>query len=278
MSRRHKEETEIRFRPQSVAPQGDGHPETSSEVCHDDDSLGNTSWDGLKLTISKRDGNKYCFPLGLIAKAITKAMRESDCILREDTLSFSVSSLKRHAFSILHEGGHIIPPVHELGHIDFERVAESRGEKPKRGGRSFLGRLIDKVADSKVAGYCRDTLKAVKERAANLYEDMKQYCGSFLKAVHKAFAPGEMYSGKVSHFHRMLTGGIEGCIPIGGCPSRKMLNNWLIWFETWSPVACGHEDVKEARERARHEKAERLIEWIRKYLMEIAPEYAVCTC
>ena len=252
MSRRHKEEIEITYKPQAVGSQEDFHLETSSEAPKDIYSVLSG------LTVTKRDGTKSLFSLEKITNAIVNAFKQDVIEVDRDWVKISRSYLEKFCLQ------------HELGHIDVDRYESVEEDKPRK-GRKFLKRLFDKVSDSKMVGFFRETFHEVKEKACELYEDMKQYCGCFLKGSHQAFAPDDDPYGKVSHYHRML----EKEIP--DCPSRKLINNWLKWFNDWRPRVCGKETPREKKERYRHWVAEQLIEWIKKHLIEVAPEFAVCT-
>lgn len=146
---------------------------------------------------------------------------------------------------------------------------ETEEEQPKKKkGRNPIKRLFKKVADSKVVRFFRDTLDEVKEKCAELYNDMSQYCVCFLHGIHRAFAPDEDPYGKISHYHEMLKDEVVDL------PSRRTIAYYNNWYENWRPIIY-NEQPKEKNERHKHGIWQQLIEWIYYYLQKIAPEYAV---
>ena len=237
MSRRHKEqETEINHKPQQAESQADGSQERDYSYLNK----------FLKFTIAKRDGTKGRFSLDKIVSAISKAFTKAS---EEDEIEVDDKYVK-------------IP----LQYFDDKTIEEV--QKKSKGGRNPVKRLFSGISDSKVVEYFHNTLNAVKEKCIELYENITQYSTCFLKAANKTFSPDDDPYGKISHYHRIL----EDEVP--ELPTRKTLNNWLRWFDDWKP-AVTYEDRKDKKQRARHRLWERLIEWIKKYLMELAPKYAV---
>lgn len=140
--------------------------------------------------------------------------------------------------------------------------------RKSKAGRNPIKRLFASIADCKVVQYFHDTLDAVKLKCEELYEDITQFSVCFLKSAFKVFSPDDDSYGKQSHFHRILADEVPEF------PSRKTLNNWCKWFDEWKP-AIFNESRTEKKERARHWLWEKLIEWIQRYLTQLAPQYVV---
>lgn len=237
MSRRHKEqETESNYKPQQAESRADGSHERDNSFL---DKI-------LNFTITKRDGTKDRFSLDKIVSAVANAFKKASV---SDEIEVDDKYLK-------------IP----LQYVDENIIKEV--QKKSKGGRNPVKRLFSRISDSKVVEYFHNTLCAVKEKCIELYESITQYSTCFLKAANQFFSPEDDPYGKISHYHRILE------CEVVELPTRKTLNNWLRWFEDWSP-AVTYEDRKEKKQCARHRLWERLIDWIKKYLMELAPEYAV---
>lgn len=152
-------------------------------------------------------------------------------------------------------------------YFKFEGCDQEERKKSK-GGRNPIKRLFKKIADSKVVEYYHNALEVIKEKCIELYENTVQYAVCFFKAAFKAFSPEEDPYGKISHYHRIL----EHEVP--DLPTRKTLSNWYKWFEDWKQVVF-NESHREKAERARHSLWERLIDKIRLYLKDLAPQYAL---
>ena len=135
-------------------------------------------------------------------------------------------------------------------------------------GRNPINRLFTRIADSKIVQFFHDTIDAVKLKCEELYEGITQFSVCFLKAAFKVFSPDDDPYGKLSHYHRIL----ENEVP--ELPTRKTLNNWYKWFDEWQKVVY-NENRFEKKERTKHRLWERLIEWIRSYLTQLAPQYVV---
>lgn len=149
-------------------------------------------------------------------------------------------------------------------HFDDETVDKMTKGK----GRPFIKRLFNKITDNEVIGCFKETLNAVKEKCAELYENVTQYAVCFLKGSNQAFSPDDEPYGKLSHYHRILN------IEIPDLPSRKTLNNYMRWYVEWEPVVI-NENTQEKKEHHKHRIWEKLIKWIYNYLKKIAPQYVV---
>lgn len=158
---------------------------------------------------------------------------------------------------------------------------EERTRKGK-GGRNPINRLFRNITDNMAAQFFLDTWNAVKEKCIEMYEGVAQCCVCFFKAASRVFSPeddDDSY-GKREYYHSVLVKEIpelpttESLKEKPVLPVLKTLNNWFKWFEEWKP-AVTYEDRKAKKERARHRLWDKLIDWVQKYLMDLAPEYAV---
>ena len=234
MSRRHKEnEINNNNTTQQVVSQADSHPESASRDHH--------LFDGLKFTIGRR---KSLFSLDLVLKAILKAFEQDQVVVDGKWVK--------------------IPRSCVMDSFTDEEVDKMTSKK----GRPFIRRLFQKVEDNKLVGYFKETLHEAKEKCVELYENIAQFAVCFLKGSNKAFSPDDDPYGKLSHYHRILKP------EVADLPTRKTLSNYLKWFVDWKPVAtCIKENIKEKKERLKHYRWERFIEWIQSHLLIIAPEY-----
>ena len=243
MSRRHKENDINTYKPQQAESHADGSLRDKGLSCL-----------GLSIknfTVTKRDGSKDKFSLDIIKNAIVKAFEKMDVEMDDKWLKIprryfeeSLSTIRLTAL------GQEPPP----------------NEKRKK-GRPWLKRLIDKVEDSKVVGWFKTTLHEAKENCKELYQDITQVAVCFLKGIHEFMAPDEDPYGKLSYYHRMLVKEIPDI------PSRETLSRHYRWFVNWKKAET-YEDAKAKNKRHKHRIWERLIRWIREFLMELAPQYA----
>lgn len=248
MSRRHKDKEQTgNYKPHQAESQVDGSPRDKS----DKESAGDKLFSGLKFTVRLGAATR------LLAERITRALGTA---LEKHTIEVDDRWVKipRSAFEKVDDDW--------LQHFKVLPSPEIEDESPKR-GRNPITRLIRKVADSKVVSMFKTTLAEVKTKCKELYENISQFCTCFLKGIHKAFSPDDDPYGKITHFHEIL---VQGGVRL---PTRRTLNNYYRWFEDWRRVVI-NETANERNERERHRLWERLIEWIYKYLLKLAPQYA----
>ena len=150
--------------------------------------------------------------------------------------------------------------------IRLEEKQETCAEEKRNKGRPWLKRLIDKVEDSQVVGWFKTTLHEAKEKCKELFQDITQVAVCFLKGIHEVMAPDEDPYGKMSHYHRLLAGEIPKV------PSRETLSRHYRWFVNWRK-AVTYEDGKAKNERYKHWIWERLVQWIKVFLIKLAPQY-----
>ena len=131
----------------------------------------------------------------------------------------------------------------------------------------MLKRLIDKVEDSKVVNWFKTTLHEAKQKCKELYQNITQIAVCFLKGIHEFMAPDEDPYGKVSYYHRMLAEDVPNM------PSRETLSRHYRWFVNWKKAET-YEDGKAKNERHKHRIWERLLHWIKEFLITLAPQYA----
>ena len=243
MSRRHKENDINTYKPQ----QAESHADCSLR----DKGLSCLGLSIKNFTVTKRDGSKDKFSLDKIMNAIVKAFEKMDVEMDDKWLKIprryfeeSLSTIRLTAL------GQEPPP----------------NEKRKK-GRPWLKRLIDKVEDSRVVGWFKTTLHEAKHKCKELYQDITQVAVCFLKGIHDFMAPDEDPYGKVSHYHRMLSEEIPDV------PSRETLSRQYRWFVNWKKAET-YEDGKARNERHKHRIWERLVEWIKEFLLTLAPQYA----
>jgi hypothetical protein len=150
----------------------------------------------------------------------------------------------------------------------FESEFEFAEASPKsKGGRNPIKSLFKKISDSQLMKHFHNGLHSLKSKCIHLYESVTQYSICFLKAAFNVFAPDDDPYGMISHYHDILK------YEVDEFPGRKTLSNWYRWFEDWRPSVT-YEDRKAKKNHARHRLWERLIDWIRSYLIEAAPQYA----
>ena len=203
------------------------------------------------FTVTKRDGSKDKFSLDKIMNAIVKAFEKMDVEMDDKWLK-----IPRRYFE------------ESLSTIRLTALGQEPPPNEKRNkGRPWLKRLIDKVEDSKVVGWFKTTLHEAKEKCKELYQDITQVAVCFLKGIHEFMAPDEDPYGKLSYYHRMLVKEIPDI------PSRETLSRHYRWFVNWKKAET-YEDAKAKNKRHKHRIWERLIRWIKEFLMELAPQYA----
>ena len=203
------------------------------------------------FTVTKRDGSKDKFSLDKIMNAIVKAFEKMDVEMDDKWLK-----IPRRYFE------------ESLSTIRLTALGQEPPPNEKRNkGRPWLKRLIDKVEDSQVVGWFKTTLHEAKEKCKELYQDITQVAVCFLKGIHEFMAPDEDPYGKLSYYHRMLVKEIPDI------PSRETLSRHYRWFVNWKKAET-YEDAKAKNKRHKHRIWERLIRWIKEFLMELAPQYA----
>lgn len=243
MSRRHKENDINTYKPQQAESHADGSLRDKGLSCL-----------GLSIknfTVTKRDGSKDKFSSDIIMNAIVKAFEKMDVEMDDKWLK-----IPRRYFE------------ESLSTIRLTALGQEPPPNEKRNkGRPWLKRLIDKVEDSKVVGWFKTTLHEAKEKCKELYQDITQVAVCFLKGIHEFMAPDEDPYGKLSYYHRMLVKEIPDI------PSRETLSRHYRWFVNWKKAET-YEDAKAKNKRHKHRIWERLIRWIKEFLMELAPQYA----
>ena len=243
MSRRHKENDINTYKPQQAESHADGSLRDKGLSCL-----------GLSIknfTVTKRDGSKDKFSLDKIMNAIVKAFEKMDVEMDDKWLKIPQRYFEE-----------------SLSTIRLTALGQEPPPNEKRNkGRPWLKRLIDKVEDSKVVGWFKTTLHEAKEKCKELYQDITQVAVCFLKGIHEFMAPDEDPYGKLSYYHRMLVKEIPDI------PSRETLSRHYRWFVNWKKAET-YEDAKAKNKRHKHRFWERLIRWIKEFLMELAPQYA----
>ena len=254
MSRRHKEsEITDNNKSHQAESHADGSPRVTRSLF--------SGFGGLKFSVTKRDGSKCGFSLSKVISAITSAFEKKAVEVDDKWVK-----IPRRYF----DGVELSP----MGYID---CINERGlhellpseDKPRR-GHPKLKQLINKFKDSKVVGWFKSAWAEAKSKAKEIYQGLTQMAVCFLRGIHLAFSSeGDDPYGKVSHYHQML----ETEIP--ELPSRKTISRNYKWFVEWkAQLREKYEDAKQKKERYKHWLWERLIEWIRQYLLELAPQYA----
>lgn len=245
MSRRHREqETDSNYKPQQADSRADGS--RMSRWTFSSSSILNKF---LTISVEKTSALRY------FAKKISQAIGPAitNAII-DDKIEVDEKWVK-------------IPRTYLEMYLRLQIDEEKLGITTHGRGRRFLNRLINTVADSKVVSYVKKSYKAVKEKCLELYEDTTQFATCCLKALFSAFAPDDDPYGKLSHYYSL----IEHELP--GLKSRKTLNNYYRWFVDWRPRGK-YEDPKNKKERFKHRLWEQLIEWIKDFLQELAPQYS----
>ena len=252
MSRRHKENEPIdNNKPHQTESHADGSLRVKRSLF--------SGFEGLKI-VTKRDGSKCRFSLSMVISAITSAFEKKEVEVDDDWVK-----IPRRYFD------DVLSPSEYLGYI-IERGQSDHSleeDKPKR-GHPRLKQLINKFKDTEVVGWFKSAWAEAKSKAKEFYQDLTQMSVCFLRGIHLAFSSedDDPY-GKVSHYHQML----EEEIP--ELPSRETISRNYRWFVNWKALLSEkYEDAKQRKERYKHRLWEKLIEWIRQYLLELAPQYA----
>ena len=146
-------------------------------------------------------------------------------------------------------------------------ICSQAKEKTAKRGRPTIRQLFNNIADCKIVRLFKKTKKVVKEKCAGIFQDMKQFCVCFIRGAYRAFSPHEDPYGKLSHYHRIISCEVEDI------PCRKTLSDAYNWFVGWRRTAI--ETIKEEIERKRYQVWEKLMEWIYRYLIRLAPQYVV---
>ena len=195
----------------------------------------------------------------VISGAVIKAFHKKEVVIDDEWVKIPRKYLEGQLFDVAHELAHIAegPPP----------------DKKPKSGAPLIQRLIDKVEDSKVVGWFKATLKKAKQEVVELYQDMTQYTVCFLNGIFQAFCPDDDPYRKVSHYYRMLVCPDEPENGIAGIPSRETINRNCKWFREWRE-AVTYEDPKAKREKHKHRIWERLVRWIKEFLLTLAPQYA----
>ncbi len=247
MSRRHKENDIETDKPQ----QAESHADGSHRVKRFSISSASLLNKLLTFTVAKRDESKDRFSLSKISDAIRKAFEKKDVEVDDEWVK-----IPRRYFE---------DPLSPIGLTAFSQ--EPPPEKKRKKGHPWLKRLIDKVEDSLVVKWFKTTLHEVPKKCKELYQDITQVAVCFLKGIHEVMAPDEDPYGKMSHYHRMLAKESPDI------PSRETLSRHYRWFVNWQK-AQNYEDGKAKNERHKHRIWERLVNWIKEFLLTLAPQYA----
>ena len=244
MSRRHKENDIEQTKPHQAEPQRD-------------DSMGKI----MRFTVSSSClSNKISSLCHIITNAVTNALKNEDIEIDDQWLKIPRKYLEPECslcFGLRSLDG---PP---------ELTPHTEKEQRKR-GRHWLQRLINKVEDSTVVGWFKTTLSKAKQMVQELYQDVTQFAVCFLKGIHEAFCPDDDPYGKLSHYHRML---VNPDAEIPDIPSRETLSRYYRWYKDWREEVT-FEDRKAKRMKRKHRIWEKLIQWIKEFLLAMAPQYA----
>lgn len=244
MSRRHKENDIEQTKPHQAEPQRG-------------DSMGKI----MRFTVSSTSfTNNLSSLCHIITNAVTNALKNEDIEIDDQWLKIPRKYLEPECslcFGLRSLDG---PP---------ELTPHTEKKQSKR-GRHWLKRLVDKVEDSTVVGWFKTTLNKAKEMVQELYQDVTQFAVCFLKGIHEAFCPDDDPYGKLSHYHRML---VNPDAEIPDIPSRETLSRYYRWYRDWREEVT-FEDRKAKRMKRKHRIWERLIQWIKEFLLAMAPQYA----
>ena len=244
MSRRHKENDIETYKPQQAESHADGSPRVQSDY----KSTSNKLFSGLSITRRLSVATDYL--ANKLSESIEKAFS-----LREIEVDDKWVKIPRRYFE------------DSLSSINLEDYQETYAEEKRNKGRPWLKRLIDRVEDSLVVEWFKTTLHEAKQKCYELYQDITQGAICFLKGVHEFMAPDEDPYGKMSHYHRMLAEEVPDI------PSRETLSRHYRWFVNWKKAET-YEDGKAKNERHKHRIWERLVNWIKEFLIKLAPQYA----
>ena len=255
MSRRHKENDIEQSEPHEAESQGDG---SIIGKCFSSKS---TNLLNKMLVVVKQPESSLTTKLSdAITCAILKAFQKREVVMDDKWLKIPSRYVKSSLFNVLHE----------LEHIQCSPPPEKK--EPKR-GRGLLTRLIDKFEDSQVVDWFKNTWNVGKQIAKEICLNITQFTVCFLKGIHEAFCPDDDPYGKISHYHRMLAVPDEPEKGIPNIPSRVTINRNYKWFTEWRE-AVTYEDGKAKRKRHKHRIWKRLVQWIKEYLLTLAPQYA----
>lgn len=244
MSRRHKENDIETYKPQQAESHADGSPRVPS----DHESTSNKLFSGLSITRKLSSATRY------LANKITESIGKAFS-LGEIEVDDKWVKIPRRYFE------------DSLSSISLEDYHDTHAEEKCNKGRPLLKRLIDKVEDSKVVNWFKTTLHEAKQKCKELYQNITQIAVCFLKGIHEFMAPDEDPYGKVSYYHRMLAEDVPDM------PSRETLSRHYRWFVNWKKAET-YEDGKAKNERHKHRIWERLLHWIKEFLITLAPQYA----
>lgn len=254
MSRRHKEtETTNNNKSRQAESHADGSPRVKRSLF--------SGFGVSNFTVTKRDGSKCSFSLNKVISAITSAFEKKEVEVDDNWVKIPRQYFDDDVLSSpIFTGCSVSKKIRELF---------GQEDKPKR-GHPRLKQLINKFKDCEVVGWFKSACAEAKSKAKEIYQDLTQMSVCFLRSIHLAFSSedDDPY-GKVSHYHQML----ENEIP--GLPSRETISRNYRWFVSWKALLSEkYDDAKHKKERYKHWLWERLIEWIRQYLLELAPQYA----
>lgn len=247
MSRRHKENDIDTYKPQQAESHADGSPRVPS----DHDSTSKKLFSVLSVTRGLSSAAKFLAER--ISKSIEKAFSQGEIEVDDKWVKIPRRYFEEPLSSIR------LTPLGQ----------EPPSEEKRNRGRPRPKRLIDKVEDSKVVGWIKSTFHEAPKRCKELYQDITQVAVCFLKGIHEFMAPDEDPYGKMSHYHRMLAADVD----IPDIPSRETLSRHYRWFVNWKKAET-YEDGKAKNKRHKHRIWERLVNWIKEFLLTLAPQYA----
>ncbi len=148
-------------------------------------------------------------------------------------------------------------------------IEKEEDNNPKR-GRPIIKRLCEKISDSNVVKIIKKTHLELYHKSIKLCESLPKYlvcCHYSLFSV--TFNNTETVYGKVTHFHRIMSG-VKGL----KIPSVRRLQQMLKWFMEWKEAVI--KTAKEMKEEIIHRTWEELIEKIKRQFEILIPQYAMC--
>ena len=112
--------------------------------------------------------------------------------------------------------------------------------------------------------------KTVRKHCEKLIEEIDTLTEKNDKDIMRKVAEDKEMQERVK---RIATARGLGVTTIPDIPSRETLSRHYRWFVNWKKAET-YEDAKAKNKRHKHRIWERLIRWIKEFLMELAPQYA----
>ena len=198
-------------------------------------------------------------------------LKDRLCILferkREENMRNTLAMMD---IEIKHENPQNIADDIQQKRIDrILHIEKKEDNKPKR-GRPIIKRLCEKISDSNVVKIIKKTHLELYHKSIKLCESLPKYlvcCHYSLFSV--TFNNTETVYGKVTHFHRIMSG-VKGL----KIPSVRRLQQMLKWFMEWKEAVI--KTAKEMKEEIIHRTWEELIEKIKRQFEILIPQYAMC--